>query len=324
MTFESKVRLIPFQVEEIRQSADTVPPGVQRIEAPALWEGANYGEGVVVAILDTGADINHPDLKDRIIGGRNFTDEGGVDDIHDGNGHGSHVAGTIGATLGNGSGVVGVAPKVKLLICKVLTSEGSGDYDWIAAALNYVADWKGPNGEKVRVVNMSLGGPEDVPSLRAAIKKVVDKQIPVVVAAGNEGDQLEDSFEFAYPGNYNEVIEVAASTLDDKLAPFSNNNLEVDVIAPGVDILSTWPGSRYAKLSGTSMATPHVVGALALLIADEEPEFGRTLTEAEIYALLVKRTVSLGFRKSSEGHGLVKLAYMTKVRSLLNYIESNF
>lgn len=318
------VRIIPFSVEAITESADTIPPGVSLLEAPFIWEQGYDGSGVVVAVLDTGIEKDHPDLKDQIIAGRNFTNEGGVDDVHDGNGHGTHVAGTIAASNKNNAGVVGVAPGAKLLICKVLNSQGSGSFDWIINAIKYATSWTGPNGEKVRVISMSLGGPSEVPELKKAIQAAVTKGIAVVVAAGNEGDSSEDSFEYSYPGGYNEVIEVAAATLDLKIAPFSNNNLEVDVIAPGVDILSTWPGKKWARLSGTSMATPHVAGALALVIQKGEKEFGRKFTEAEVYAALVKRTTELGYKKSSEGHGLIRLNYMEKVRDLLGYIDQHF
>nr|WP_306010541.1 S8 family peptidase [Bacillus sp. MMSF_3328] len=323
-TSKKDVRVIPFTVQTIEQKADTIPEGVTILEAQSLWEQGYEGDGVVVAVLDTGVEKDHPDLKDRIIGGKNFTDDGKPEEYFDFNGHGTHVAGTIAATNKNAAGVVGVAPGVKLLICKVLDAQGSGYFSWIAEAIRYASNWTGPNGEKVRVISMSLGGPDEVPDLRKAIQEANDKEIAVVVAAGNEGDDKEDSFEYSYPGNYNEVIEVAASTLDNKLAPFSNNNQEVDVIAPGVDVLSTWPGKKYARISGTSMATPHVAGALALLIQMGEKEFNRKLTEAEIYALLVKRTVALGYKKSSEGHGLIRLNYMEKVRSLLSYIDINF
>jgi len=319
------VRLIPFKVQSIETRADKIPGGVQKIQAPEIWNKGEKGKGIVVAVLDTGVQKDHPDLKDRIIGGRNFTtdDNGNPNTFNDYNGHGTHVAGTIAASA-NAGGVVGVAPEAQLLILKVLAKDGSGSYDWIIKAIDYAAAWKGPNGERVRVISMSLGGPQDVPALHKAIQNAVAKDIAVVVAAGNEGDGKEDTQEFAFPGAYSEVIEVAASTLDNKLADFSNNNNQVDVIAPGVDILSTWIGGKYASISGTSMATPHVSGALALLINLAEKEFGRTLTEAEIYAALIKQSVPLGYKKSSEGHGLVQLDYQNKVRELLAYIAQNF
>jgi major intracellular serine protease len=317
------VHLIPFTVQEVKETADTLPYGIKKIEAPCVWETGEKGKGVVVAVLDTGCDVNHPDLKERIIATRNFTREGGSDDVSDGSGHGTHVCGTIGASE-DSRGVVGVAPECQMLICKVLESNGSGSIQGIINALEYVRKWTGPNNEKVRVVNMSLGGPDDVPELHRAIQKVVDSGIVICAASGNEGDNDERTHEFGYPALYNETVTVAASDEKGKLAYFSNNSLEVDCIASGVDVVSTYPGGKYARLSGTSMATPHVSGAIALLINRGEKHFNRSLTEAEIYALLVKHTVPLGYKASSEGHGMVRLGYADKVRNLTDFIEKSY
>jgi major intracellular serine protease len=154
---------------------------------------------------------------------------------------------------------------------------------------------------------MSLGGPHDVPEMHKAVQNAVNQDVSVVVAAGNEGDGEEDTFEYAYPGAYNEVISVGAVSMDLKLAPFTNTNTEVDLVAPGVDVISTYLGNKYAKLSGTSMAAPHVAGALALIINLSEKEFNRILSEAEVYAQLIKRTLPLNYRKSSEGNGFLLL-----------------
>lgn len=213
---------------------------------------------------------------------------------------------------------MGVAPKAKILSLKVLTKQGSGDYEWIINAINYAVDWRGPQNERVRVISMSLGGPEDVPELHKAILNAVDNDVSVVVAAGNEGDDREDTFEYSYPGSYNEVIQVGAVSSDLNLAPFTNTNTEVDLVAPGVEIISTYIDNKYASLSGTSMATPHVAGALALIINLSEKEFGRSLTEAEIYAQLVKRTLPLGNRKSSEGNGFLLLNLVEKIQDIIN------
>ena len=245
-----------FRVESIHTGvAEYIPDGINMIHAPEQWAKGNEGEGIVIAIIDTGVDYNHPDLKDNIIGGKDFTGKG---DFMDGNGHGTHVAGTICAT-NSGSGIVGVAPKAKILALKALDDEGSGSFTWITFAIQYATE------QKVNVISMSLGGEVDYPPMHEAIKEAKKAGIIVVCAAGNEGDGNTNTEEFSFPGAYPEVIEVGAVDFQKNLAPFSNTNHEVDILAPGVQILSTYPGGGYAKLSGTSMATPHVAGAVALL-----------------------------------------------------------
>jgi major intracellular serine protease len=300
---EHQAHLIPFRVEEVEKQAMTIPYGVTLHQAPEVWEQGEKGEGIVVAVLDTGLDISHPDLKECDIGGRNFTTEGRPEDYRDFNGHGTHVAGTI-AAAENGSGVVGVAPKAKILTVKVLDRNGGGNYWSIIEGIKFATNWRGKNGERVRVINMSLGGSVDDRRMQQAILDACSKGILVVAAAGNEGDANEETFEYSFPSAYNECITVAACDKDKKLANFSNNHLEIDIIAAGVDVLSTYPTSQFARLSGTSMAAPHVAGLLALIINIGERQFRRGLTESEIYALLVKCCCSLGYKKSSEGNGL--------------------
>jgi major intracellular serine protease len=306
-----QMKLIPFTIQTIQEEPGERPYGIDQINAPALWDRGEKGKGVVIAILDTGIDMTHPDLKDRIIGGRNFTKEGRLNDFTDQNGHGTHVAGTIAGTQ-DGKGVVGVAPEADLLICKVLDQNGSGGYRGITEAIRWATRWRGPNGEKVRVMNMSLGGPVSDKRQYEAILDACSEGILIVVASGNEGDSDESSLEFGWPAMFNECVTVGACDEEKKLAPFSNNSKQVDVIASGVDVLSTYPTGKYAVLSGTSMATPHISGALALIINIGERYFDRTLTESEIYALLVQCCCSLGYRASSEGHGIVDLNSLNK------------
>lgn len=319
-----QVKLVPYTINSIVDKTNETPKGVRLIQAPEVWKVSNQGEDIVIAVIDTGVESNHPDLKDRIIGGRNFTTDhhGDPEIFEDNNGHGTHVCGTIAASL-NQEGVVGVAPKANILSLKVLTKEGSGQYDWIINAINYAVDWRGPKNERVRVISMSLGGPEDVPELHKAIQNAVNHNVSVVVAAGNEGDNREDTFEYSYPGSYNEVIQVGAVSNDLTLAPFTNTNSEVDLVAPGVEVLSTYLNNKYASLSGTSMATPHVAGALALIINQSEKEFNRTLIETEIYAQLIRRTLPLGNRKSSEGNGFLLLNLVEKIEDIFNSARIN-
>lgn len=163
---ERKVHIIPYQVIKQEQQVNEIPRGVELIQAPAVWNQTR-GQGVKVAVLDTGCDSDHPDLKARIIGGRNFTDDdqGDPEIFKDYNGHGTHVAGTI-AAAENADGVVGVAPEADLLIIKVLNKQGSGQYDWIIQGIYYAIE------QKADIISMSLGGPEDVPELHEAVKRL--------------------------------------------------------------------------------------------------------------------------------------------------------
>jgi major intracellular serine protease len=301
---ENLMKLIPFKVEALQTETTEVPYGVKQCQAPEIWEKGEKGEGIVVAVCDTGIDTKHPDLIPNIIGGRNFTPEGwSHDNFEDGNGHGTHCAGTIAA---NGK-IKGVAPEAKLLVCKVLDRHGSGNYYSIIEGIRYATAWKGKNGERVRIISMSLGGPSPDPKLEEAILEACSKGIIVVVASGNEGDANEETMELGYPALYNECVTVAACDENKKMAYFSNNSLQVDVTAAGVDVLSTYPSQTYARLSGTSMATPHVSGIIALLIKLGEKKFKRELTESEIFGMLTKVCCSLGFQASTEGNGLPEL-----------------
>ncbi len=247
--------------------SETLPTGVNRIDA----EG--QGPGAPVAVIDTGIDLDHPDLN--VVGGVNCTSGRSYDD---GNGHGTHVGGTIGAKA-NGIGVVGVAPGTPLYAVRVLNNAGSGSWSSVICGV----DWVTSSG--ITIANMSLGGGgsddgncgyTNNDALHQAICNSVAAGVTYAVAAGNDA---VDAAGFV-PAAYNEVITVSAladfngqrnggagatcrADEDDSLANFSNYGLDVDVAAPGVCILSTVPGG-YDTYSGTSMASPHVAGALAL------------------------------------------------------------
>ncbi|MGM0866151.1 MAG: S8 family peptidase [Bacillota bacterium] len=298
---QGEIRLIPYFMDEMIVDANEIPKGVDLIQAPSMWKNGYKGKGTTIAVLDTGCDMNHPDLAGKVKGFRNFTDDdnGAEDNVTDYSGHGTHVAGTIAASE-NGDGVIGVAPLADLLVIKVLAgSRGSGKYDWIVNGILYAIE------QKVDIISMSLGGPTDHKPLHEAIQKAVDANISVVCAAGNEGDSNSSTDEFSFPACYNEVISVGAIDLQRKSSYFTNSNNEVDLVAPGEQILSTIPGEKYAKLSGTSMSAPHVSGALALIKEFEQVSFDRRLSETEVYAQLIKRTVPLGYPKTLEGNGLL-------------------
>lgn len=261
------------------------------IAATSAWATTTGSPQVVVAVIDTGIDYTHPDLAANIwsnpgeVAGNGVDDDGNgyVDDIRginfsvgapsvvnpmDDNKHGTHVAGTIGALHGNGIGVRGVAGAVKLLPIKFMDSNGSGRLSDAIAAINYMVDLKVNRGVNIRVANNSWGGGGYSAALEAAIRRAHDAGIVFVVAAGNSGSDI-DLFP-TYPAGYDveNIVSVAATDRDQNLAVFSNYGaVGVDIAAPGSDITSTVPGGNYESLSGTSMATPHVAGSLALLFS---------------------------------------------------------
>ncbi|MBL3649297.1 serine protease Isp [Bacillus sp. RHFS10] len=298
-----EIRLIPYVTNEQIMDVNELPDGIKVIKAPEIWAKGVKGKNVKIAVLDTGCDISHPDLKNQVIGGKNFTDDdGGKEDvISDYNGHGTHVAGTIAANDSNG-GIAGVAPEASLLIVKVLGgANGSGQYEWIINGINYAVE------QKADIISMSLGGPNDVPELEEAVKNAVKNGVLVVCAAGNEGDGNERTEELSYPAAYNEVIAVGSVSVARELSEFSNANKEIDLVAPGENIVSTLPNKKYGKLTGTSMAAPHVSGALALIKSYEEESFQRKLSETEVYAQLVRRTLPLDIAKTLAGNGFLYL-----------------
>jgi subtilisin len=265
------------------QPAQTTPWGISYINAPDAWKtfGVNgfvdvNGDGdseIEVAIIDTGVDIDHPDLAANIKWGKAVLHGKISDKFADDNGHGTHVAGTI-AALNNAIGVVGVAPKVEIYAIKALDRNGRGQWSDLIIAIDLAV--KGPDGvidkdgdgvvagdpddDAPEVISMSLGGSSPPQELHDIIKAAYDYGIVIVAAAGNEGASQP-----SYPAAYPEVIAVGAIDSSGNVPSWSNRNPEV--AAPGVDILSTYPDDTYATLSGTSMATPHVSGTVALIQA---------------------------------------------------------
>lgn len=228
--------------------ADAIPWGISRVKAPACWE-ATKAKGIYVAVLDTGI-APHVDLAGNLLGGISFVPG---QSWQDGNGHGTHVAGTIAAKI-NGSGVVGVAPSASVYAIKVLSNSGSGQWSWLMSGLYWMRRYYGCTFD---VANMSLGASSAPTALETYINYAAEKTL-LVTAAGNSGGAV------GYPARYNKCLAVSAIQSNNVIAPFSCRGPEVELCAPGVNILSTLPGNRYGYLSGTSMAAPHVAGAAAL------------------------------------------------------------
>ncbi|MGK7939232.1 MAG: S8 family serine peptidase [Crocosphaera sp.] len=269
--------------------------GVDTVKAPEVWNQGYTGKDIVVAVLDTGVDRNHSDLNDNIwkntkeIAGNGIDDDGNgyIDDVYgwnftnntnntsDVHGHGTHVSGTI-AGERNNFGVTGIAYDAEIMVVKVLNDQGRGSYSGIAQGVRYAVD----NGADV--INMSLGGGSGSSALKNAIKYASEKGVIVVSAAGNSKGSLPE-----YPGRYatDWGLVVGAVNKNNNMASFSNragdDSKMAYVTAPGVSIYSTLPNNKYASWNGTSMATPHVAGIVALMLDANE-----NLTDAQVRSII--------------------------------------
>ncbi len=231
--------------------------GVKRIGAGTTQTAGDNGRGVKVAILDTGIDYNHADLSANYAGGYDFVNSDS--DPMDDNGHGTHVAGTIGA-LENNTGVVGVGPQISIYSLKVLNASGSGSFSNIIAALQ----WAVNNG--MQVTSNSYGSASNPgTAVGNAFAAAETAGIFNAAAAGNSGTCLGRTDTVNYPAKYPSVVAVAATDSTDARACFSSTGSKVELSAPGVSINSTKIGGGYVTMSGTSMATPHVAGVAAVL-----------------------------------------------------------
>jgi subtilisin len=302
------------QDRRVSIDAQTTPTGINRANADAsptaAINGVDQRVNVDVAVIDTGADLSHPDLNINRAGAKNCSI--GAVNANDLNGHGTHVSGTIGA-LDNAAGVVGMAPGARIWPVKVLTDAGSGLNSDVICGIDYVT----ANASQIEVANMSLGGAgtddgncgnTNQDAMHKAICRSVAAGITYAVAAGNDSENAANST----PAAYDEVITVSAladfnglpgggapstcrSDVDDTFASFSNFGSDVDIIAPGVCINSTWMLGGYNTISGTSMASPHVAGGAALYKATHP-----TATPAAVKAAL-QAAGTLDWNNSDDG-----------------------
>ncbi|MDZ8104517.1 MAG: S8 family peptidase [Nostoc sp. DedQUE12a] len=270
--------------------------GADLVKAPEAWAQGYTGQGVVVAVVDTGVDHNHEDLRNNIWTNANEIADNGIDDdgngyvddnygwnfsgnnnnTLDGNGHGTHVSGTI-AGENNNYGVTGIAYNAKIMPVKVLNDSGSGSYNSIAKGIRYAVD----NGADV--INLSLGGRYSNRTLESAINYASSKGVVVVMAAGNDGGSSPD-----YPARYASKSGIAVGAVDrnNNIADFSNRSgtSEISyVTAPGVNVYSTLPNNQYDTYSGTSMAAPHVAGVVALMLSANP-----NLTDAQVRQIVTE------------------------------------
>ncbi len=288
--------LAPNQIVIQADAGDVVDWGHATIGVSDAWKQTK-GKGATVAVLDTGYDHTHRDLKNQVTASRDFTaSRSGDSDV---NGHGSHCAGIIAAEE-NGVGVVGVAPQAKVLAGKVLGDNGSGLSTWIAAGI----DWAVENGADV--ISMSLGSDAPDSRIEAAVKRALAKNVIVVAAAGNSGPREGTA---GWPGNFEGVVCVAAVDSNQAVASFSSRGKNVQVAAPGVNVRSCYPGDRFATMSGTSMATPYVAGCAALFVSHCKAR-GIKWTPTDFASAIAKTSKDLPptGRDTASGFGLVQPA----------------
>lgn len=274
----------------LNPSASSIPWNIQVVHAPDAWPKST-GKGVRVGVLDTGIASSHPALRGRVAGGyniiaqnRNFTDD---------NGHGTHVAGIIAAS-GRAGGLYGVAPEAQLYGIKVMDRDGSGRISDVIRGIEWAMD------NHIQVLNMSLGDSNYNAALEYATRKAHQKGMILVASAGNDGERsgLVD-----YPARFPWVISVGAVDREMKRASFSSTRGPVDMMAPGVDIRSSWR-SGYRTESGTSMSAAHVSGGAALVLG-RHPELNGARAESYLKRLN-KRS---GARK---GYGLLNFSPLSK------------
>ena len=281
--------------EEV-EAHQTVPWGIDRVFGDEEYEFDTWAEtkgaNVGVAVLDTGIDDGHESLPDPVDGTNT------VDDTHwgdDGNGHGTHVAGTV-AALNNDIGVVGVGPEIDLYAVKVLDDDGGGSWASVTEGIEWAVE------NEVPILNMSLGG-GDSETLGDAVSAAHEAGHLLVASAGNDGNPGGRGDNVGYPAAYDEVVAIAASDNNDNRARFSSTGPQVELIAPGQDVLSTVPGDEYEEYSGTSMSAPHVAGIAALVWDAENASLG---DNEMIRGILQETAEDLGLDDEHQGYGLAR------------------
>ena len=277
-----------------------------QIKAPQAWDATTGSSDVIIAIIDTGVDLDHPEFSGKIVQGYDFVNDDNVPD--DDNGHGTHVAGIAAARGNNGQGVAGVAWNVKIMPLKVLDASGNGYESDLAQAVSYAAD------HGARVINMSLGTLDPLPLVENAVRYAYHtKGCLLVAAAGNDGKN-----QVMYPAAYPEVMAVVATNKWGWRTTYSHYGPQVEVAAPGGDtsdwpqsgVLSTYYGGNYAYAYGTSMATPHVAGQAALIWSIRE-----SAPNVEIRRIITSTAVDKGDPGKDDyyGYGLINVCASLQV-----------
>lgn len=255
---KQKCKLLPFERTTIYglsyNNQQIIPWSISQLGVEKAWTRSE-GEGVVVAVIDTGCDLDHPDLQDNLVDGYDFINRSKYPT--DENGHGTHVAGTIAAS-NNKKGIVGVAPKCKIMPLKSLGADGEGNLKHICEAIIHAAE----NG--AHIITMSLGTTLHAPIFKQTLDYAKERGCVIFCAAGNSGQKND----IMYPARYPETISVGSISKDYKISKFScSQGSELDFLAPGENIISCVPNDSYANMTGTSMANPFAAGCAALLLS---------------------------------------------------------
>lgn len=301
------MRLPPYEIHDMAPQAER-PWNLDQVAAPSFWVQTK-GDGAVVAVIDTGLDVNHPEFAGRVFKPKNFTtiDTQLVNDIV---GHGTHVAGTIaGATCG-------VAPGARIMPLKVFpdfAADKQAGY-YIQQAYLHILDYNktAPPADKVVAVNCSFGSEGYDPYMAYLIRRLVETGVTVVVSAGNSGDNNPETYEvWSYPAYIWECLTVGATNQDGTGAVYSNSFDGIDIGAPGTAIYSAWPGGGYKIISGTSMAAPHVTGAMALIYSAWKKREGNWPTEEQAVSVLLKHIKKTKIDYRLVGDGILDLTWNT-------------
>lgn len=266
---------------------------ITAFDLPEMWE-LTKGEGVKIALLDTGVDFNHEDLKNSLLPGFNAINPEKLpfDDCR--GGHGTFCCGII-CALDNNIGVIGIAPKAKVIPIKVLDSEGCGDVDTICKGIDFAID------SGADMISMSFGSSEPVEEIHEKVKKCYDKNLPVFVSSGNAN--LKKLF---YPAGYSETISVSSVGKDFKKSSFSNVATNLDLFSPGHDILSTTPNNNYSIMSGTSMSAPFACSIAALMLSySRSHKTDLDLSSIEDWKKSLKRYTTPVNDESFKGFGII-------------------